>query len=106
MPNGGKITIIVEKKQSNVSFEVIDTGLGIPEEKLDNLFRPFNTSKTKGMGLGLSFCKQTIEAHGGNISVKSEQGKGTTFTITIPTNTEYDIKTHVDNSIKIKDTLI
>jgi len=106
MPNGGKITIIVEEKQSNISLEVIDTGLGIPEEKLNNIFRPFQTTKAQGMGLGLSFCKHTIEAHGGKISVKSEQGKGTTFSITIPIKTEQDITNHIDNSIKIKDTLI
>ncbi len=70
MPKGGKITIIVEEKQSNISIEVIDTGLGIPEEKLNNIFRPFQSTKAKGMGLGLTFCKKTVEDHGGNICVK------------------------------------
>ncbi|MFC1804156.1 PAS domain S-box protein, partial [Thermoproteota archaeon] len=106
MPNGGKIIIVVEEKQGNVSIEVIDTGLGIPEEKLNNLFRPFQSTKAKGMGLGLTFCKNTVESHGGNISVKSEQGKGTTFTILIPINREYETETYIENGIKIKDTLI
>jgi signal transduction histidine kinase len=105
MPNGGKITIIVEEKQSDISIEIIDTGLGIPEEKLNNLFRPFQSTKAKGMGLGLTFCKKTVEAHGGNISVKSERGKGTTFTIVIPTNRDYNTETYMETSVKIKDTL-
>ena len=105
MPNGGKITIIVEERQSDISIEIIDTGLGIPEEKINNLFRPFQSTKAKGMGLGLTFCKNTVEAHGGKISVKSERGKGTTFTIVIPTNREYDTETYMETSGRIKDTL-
>ena len=81
MPDGGKITIIVEEEQGNISIKVVDTGLGIPEEKIDKLFRPFQSTKEKGMGLGLNYCKNTVESHGGNIYVESELGKGTTFTI-------------------------
>jgi two-component system sporulation sensor kinase A len=105
MPDGGKITIIVEEKQSDISIEIIDTGLGIPEEKINNLFSPFQSTKAKGMGLGLTFCKKTVEAHGGSISVDSELGKGTTFTIIIPINREYDTETYVKTSVRIKDTL-
>ena len=88
MPNGGKITVTVEEKEDKFYFEIVDTGSGIPEEKIKSIFRPFQSSKSKGMGLGLSFCKNTVENHGGNISVESEIGKGTKFIITIPQKLE------------------
>lgn len=86
MPDGGKISIIIEEEMNNVSIKIIDTGSGIPSEQLSNLFRPFQTTKDKGMGLGLVFCKNTVEAHGGKILVESEVGKGTMFNILIPDN--------------------
>ena len=98
MPDGGKITVIGEEKQDKIYFEIIDTGLGISEEKIQNIFRPFQSSKSKGMGLGLNFCKNTVEAHGGNISVESKIGKGTKFIIMIPIKRES--KT-LNNEIKI-----
>jgi two-component system sporulation sensor kinase A len=88
MPNGGKITVKVEEKEDKFYFEIVDTGSGIPEEKIKSIFRPFQSSKSKGMGLGLSFCKNTVENHGGNISVESEIGKGTKFIIMIPRKLE------------------
>ncbi|MEX2723467.1 MAG: ATP-binding protein, partial [Candidatus Freyarchaeota archaeon] len=59
-------------------------GEGIPEENLPKLFQPLFTTKSKGQGLGLSVCKRLVEAHGGDITVKSKVGKGSTFTIKIP----------------------
>jgi PAS domain S-box-containing protein len=106
MPNGGKITILVEDKGNDISIKVIDTGIGIPQDKLGNLFRPFQSTKSKGMGLGLAFCKNTVESHGGIISVESELGKGTTFIISIPTIFEDKINNQDNNMINIKDTLI
>jgi signal transduction histidine kinase len=106
MPNGGKITINIEEEMSNLVIKITDTGLGIPKEKINTIFRPFQSTKASGMGLGLAYCKNTVEAHGGSISVKSKLGKGSTFSITIPINMDHDIKNQIDNSIKIKDTLI
>ena len=65
---------------------VRDTGMGIPEENLKKIFDPFFTTKApgKGTGLGLSICHGIIQKLGGNISVASQVGKGTTFTIKLP----------------------
>jgi len=56
----------------------------IPKENLNKLFQPLFSTKARGQGLGLSVCKRLVEAHGGNIKVKSAKAIGTTFTITIP----------------------
>jgi signal transduction histidine kinase len=66
-------------------LEVKDTGIGISRDGLSKLFTPFYTTKPNGMGIGLTFCKHTIEAHGGTIEVNTIEGKGTTFTLNIPT---------------------
>ena len=60
---------------------VRDTGVGIPPEHLDRIFSPFFTTKHRGTGLGLSITRMIVEKHGGNLSVKSEPGKGTEFAI-------------------------
>jgi signal transduction histidine kinase len=105
MPNGGKITILVEEKGNELCIKIMDTGTGISQNKIDNLFRPFQSTKSKGMGLGLTFCKKTVESHGGTISVESEVGKGTTFIITIPIMKD-EIKNLDVNAMNKKDTLI
>ncbi len=84
MPSKGKLIISNSVEGEELHIEVRDTGVGISKEKLDNLFKPFNTSKDRGMGLGLYFCKKTVEAHNGVIDVKSRVGSGTSFTIKIP----------------------
>jgi len=84
MPKGGKIRISTSIKGSNAIIQVEDTGRGIPKEDMNKIFRPFFTTKPKGLGLGLAVCKKLIEAQGGKISVKSEIGKGTKFKIEIP----------------------
>lgn len=65
-------------------IEVSDTGKGIPKDKLKSIFHPFYTSKIYGPGLGLTFTLKIIQQHRGTISVESEPGKGTTFTIRLP----------------------
>lgn len=88
MPSGGQLTIRASKTDEAVLVSVEDTGLGIPEENLPKLFQPLFTTKPKGMGFGLPVCKRLVEAHGGNITVKSQVGKGSTFTITMPREKE------------------
>ncbi|MEE9520027.1 MAG: ATP-binding protein, partial [bacterium] len=86
MPEGGELTIATDADDANVRIEVSDTGVGIHEENLKRLYDPFYSSKPGGLGLGLAFCKQTVEAHGGSIAVESELGEGTTFVVTLPKN--------------------
>jgi two-component system, NtrC family, sensor kinase len=66
--------------------EVSDTGCGIPAENLERIFRPFFTTKAAGVGsgLGLSVCQRIITMHGGDITVESQPGRGTTFRIALP----------------------
>ncbi|MEW8969924.1 MAG: ATP-binding protein [Mesobacillus sp.] len=89
-PEGGKVGVIVFEKDSLVKIEVQDEGLGIPPEALDRLFEKFyrvdNSDRRSigGTGLGLAIVKEIIHDHGGDISVKSQFGKGSTFTISLP----------------------
>ena len=84
MPKGGTLRIWSRISDNCVKVYFRDTGIGIPEENLDKIWAPLFTTKAKGMGLGLSICKRIVEAHGGNITVKSKVGAGTTFTVTLP----------------------
>jgi PAS domain S-box-containing protein len=88
MPQGGILTISSKKSDGNVEIALTDTGLGMSENVMGNLWKPFQTTKAKGMGLGLAICKRIVEAHGGNISVKSKEGEGTTMTIRLPIKLE------------------
>jgi PAS domain S-box-containing protein len=80
----GKITVSVFMKGENAIIKVSDNGRGISKEAMSNLFRPFYTTKSKGTGLGLHYCKQAVEKHGGEIRVDSKEGAGASFSIVIP----------------------
>jgi signal transduction histidine kinase/putative methionine-R-sulfoxide reductase with GAF domain len=84
MPKGGTLKIKSRMVKENVEFVFSDTGKGMSKKTLKNLWTPLFTTKARGMGFGLTICKRFVEAHGGDISVESEFGKGTTFTVTIP----------------------
>jgi two-component system sensor histidine kinase HydH len=64
--------------------EVCDTGAGIAPENIGRVFEPFFTTRARGTGLGLAITRKTVHDHGGEIAVKSEPGRGTSFTITLP----------------------
>jgi len=86
---GTEITVSAQAHRSGLVFSVCDRGIGIPEEHQNTIFESFvrleNSAKpTKGIGLGLLVCKRLVEAHGGQIWVESEPGKGSTFSFTLP----------------------
>ena len=89
---GGSVTITTASDDKTVTVKVIDTGIGIPRADLPHVFERFykaDKSRTnRGSGLGLAIAKHTIEAHGGTIWAQSEEGKGSTFSFTIPLNPE------------------
>lgn len=87
MPEGGSITLTsaFEPESKRVQIEVADTGRGIPQAHLSRIFDPFFTTKEGGTGLGLAVSARLIRAQGGSISVCSQEGKGSIFTLSLPT---------------------
>jgi signal transduction histidine kinase len=81
---GGAITLKAKEEQNGIVIEVIDTGSGIPAAELAHIFERFYRGQGGGLGLGLSIVKELVEAHGGEITVHSEEGKGTRVTVTLP----------------------
>ena len=86
MPEGGTLTFRSVEQRKSIAIEIEDTGMGIPAEDLSKIFEPFFTTKEvgKGTGLGLAVCYGIITDHAGRLSVRSNVGKGTTFTILLP----------------------
>src|SRR5262249_22265518 len=79
-----ELTIGVARREDYAFFFVADTGTGIAPEIAQQLFQPFVTSKPNGMGVGLSICRTIIEAHGGHIKARANEGGGTVFEFTLP----------------------
>jgi two-component system NtrC family sensor kinase len=88
MSGRGAISVQAREEDNRISIRISDTGSGMTNETLDNIFEPFFTTKGKGTGLGLAIVFNILQKHHGDISVKSEEGKGTTFVITLPKNPE------------------
>ena len=84
MPSGGEITIESKLIKDDVELYFTDTGIGIPEDILEKIWKPLFTTKSRGMGFGLSICKRIVESHGGIITVKSKIGEGAIFIIRLP----------------------
>jgi PAS domain S-box-containing protein len=84
MPKGGTLTIATREEQGYVHIDICDTGVGIDEEKVAKIFEPYYTTKDSGSGLGLTVAYKVVNEHSGEISVQSKEGKGTTFTISLP----------------------
>jgi signal transduction histidine kinase len=84
MPNGGKLLINAYNEAGNAVITVEDTGMGIPDEAKPKLFTPLFTTKSKGQGFGLAVVKRLTEALNGTVTLESQEGKGTKFTITLP----------------------
>jgi signal transduction histidine kinase len=85
---GGRVDVDVRRHGANVVLTVADTGIGIPAHDLpriwDRLFRSDSSRAERGLGLGLSFVKAIVEAHGGHVTVESEPGRGSRFSVTLP----------------------
>lgn len=100
-PKGGQITVQLEKRDNFYDISVKDTGIGIPDDKIDKIFERFHqldnqiSRKYEGTGIGLALTKELIESLGGKISVKSKLNEGSTFTITLP----YEIINDNDSEI-------
>jgi len=84
MPNGGTVSIVGQGTTTYVQLQVRDTGNGIPAQRLERIFEPLYTTKIGGTGLGLYIVQEIVVAHGGQITVQSIEGQGTTFTIMLP----------------------
>lgn len=84
MPNGGTLTLQSRLDGDAVELDVIDTGVGISPEAQKKLFQAFHTTKPNGNGLGLATARKIVVAHGGTMTVQSEVGRGTKFTIRLP----------------------
>jgi PAS domain S-box-containing protein len=89
-PSGGEVSVHCDKRDRTIAIEVRDTGVGIPEERLEAVFSPFTqlgralNSPDTGVGLGLAISRELARAMGGDVTVASEMGVGSTFTLTIP----------------------
>jgi two-component system, NtrC family, nitrogen regulation sensor histidine kinase NtrY len=88
MPNGGTLTLRTRHDNGKMIIEVADTGSGLTPEECERIFTPYYTSKQHGTGLGLAIVQSVVSDHGGRISVHSEPGRGTTFVIELPDNTD------------------
>ena len=88
-PAGGKIAVSARNGEYYVNVDILDTGVGIPQDKLPFIFEPFfraggKEERHRGSGLGLTFCKRIMDAHGGEIDATSKEGEGTTFILRFP----------------------
>lgn len=90
MPDGGTLTISMLMEDEFIAFRVADTGAGIAKDHRDRVFDLFYTTKPKGTGLGLAICRKIVQDHGGDISIASEEGKGTAVTIRLPYRRDAD----------------
>lgn len=90
MPNGGRLDIKTlfrpagQFEPQAAMIQIADSGIGIAETDLRKIFRPLYSTKPGGTGLGLPFCRQAVEEHGGEIRVESRRGVGTTITVILP----------------------
>lgn len=84
MSGGGELIIRTDREQNDAVIRISDTGEGITPERLPHIFDAYYSSRPQGSGLGLPTAKKIIEAHKGSITVDSEPGKGTSFTIKLP----------------------
>jgi signal transduction histidine kinase len=81
---GGELTIKSEPEDGQLLISVSDTGVGLPPEQAEQVFRAFFTTKDNGTGMGLPITRSIIESHGGRLWVNDSRGRGATFQFTLP----------------------
>ena len=84
IPEGKSLAVATTSEEDGIQITVADTGIGIPEDRMNKIFQPFYSTTTKGTGLGLYICRQILEKHKGTIEVTSIPGEGTTFYLFLP----------------------
>ena len=84
MPDGGSLRLTSEASAEEARISVADSGVGIPEDRLGKIFEPYYTTKENGTGLGLTLTYKIVKEHGGDITVTSKAGQGSTFVIALP----------------------
>ncbi len=84
MSTGGSLTISTGRDGKKMWMEIKDTGAGMSPERIKQIFEPFNTTKSRGLGLGMPYAQKIIQQHGGRIEVESRQGKGTQVRFELP----------------------
>ena len=83
--SGGDLTVKSQLQDGQLQFSVTDTGLGLPTEKMDQIFSAFFTTKPQGSGMGLAISRSIVESHGGRLWATANDGRGATFHFTLPT---------------------
>ena len=82
---GGELTVKSERQDSQLLLSVSDTGVGLPTEKIEQIFSAFFTTKSEGSGMGLAISRSIVESHGGRLWATANDGQGATFYFTVPT---------------------
>ncbi len=88
MPEGGTLRVETRRRGPYAHLEIADSGEGIPDEQLEDIFNPFFTTKAHGVGLGLAMVSKFVDSHDGTISVTSRPGQGSTFLVQLPASIE------------------
>ena len=82
--SGGELTVKSQLQYGQLQFSVSDTGVGLPTEKMDQIFSAFFTTKPQGSGMGLAISRSIVESHGGCLWAGANDGRGATFHFTLP----------------------
>jgi len=83
--SGGELTVKSQRHDGQLQFSVSDTGVGLPTEKMDQIFSAFYTTKPQGSGMGLAISRSIVESHGGRLWATANDGRGATFHFSLPT---------------------
>ncbi len=82
--SGGELTVKSELRDGQLQFSVSDAGVGLPMDKMDQIFSAFFTTKPQGSGMGLAISRSIVESHGGRLWATAKNGRGATFHFTLP----------------------